>query len=148
MEPHIELPCLPRMADFAHFAEAVCQGLGHSPGTFLAAYNRNRQAANESVLEDSPVARFVRTFMVDTTSWTGTASELLDELSAMATERALASKAWPRTPKALSSVLRRIAPQLRTTGLIVDFDRSKNTRNITITGQYSAADHASLASPT
>ena len=148
MEPLIDLPRLPRMADFAHFAEAVCQGLGHPPGTFLAAYNQNRQAANESVLEDSPVARIVRTFMVDTTSWTGTASELLDELSAMATERALASRAWPRTPKALASVLRRIAPQLRTTGLIVDFDRSKNTRNITITRQYSAADHASLASPT
>ncbi len=56
----IDLPRLPRMADFAHFGEAVCQGLGHAPGTFLAAYNRNRQAADESALEDSPVARTMK----------------------------------------------------------------------------------------
>ena len=59
----IDLPRLPRMADFAHFGEAVCQGLGHAPGTFLAAYNRNRQAADESALEDSPVARTMKAFV-------------------------------------------------------------------------------------
>jgi putative DNA primase/helicase len=99
MEPLMDLSRLPRMADFAHFAEAVCQGIGHAPGTFLAAYNRNRRAANESVLEDSHVARTMRAFMGDATSWSGTASEPLDELTEIADTRDLASKAWPRTPE-------------------------------------------------
>jgi putative DNA primase/helicase len=144
MEPLLDLSRLPRIADFAHFAEAVCQGLGHPPGAFLAAYDRNRQAANESVLDDSPVARTIRAFVADANSWTGTASELLDELSAMAGERDLASKAWPRRPKVLSSILRRIAPQLRTTGVVVDFDRSTNSRTITLGRKDRAADDPSL----
>ena len=64
--------------------------------------------------------------------WTGTASELLDELTSLAGETDLASRAWPRTPKGLSSILRRIAPQLRTTGLAVKFDRGKYKRTITV----------------
>jgi hypothetical protein len=146
MEPLLDLPRLPRMADFAHFAEAVCQGLGHPAGAFLAAYDRNRQAANESVLDDSPVARAIRTFIADANSWTGTASELLDELTAVAGERDLTLKAWPRRPKVLSSIMRRIAPQLRTTGLIVDFDRNTNSRTITLGRKDRAADDPSLSS--
>ncbi len=103
-----------------------------TPGTFLAAYHRNRQAAVESVLEDSPVARTIRALIDDAWSWTGTAAELLDELTSMAGETDLASRAWPRTPKGLSSILRRIAPQLRTTGLAVKFDRGKYKRTITV----------------
>jgi hypothetical protein len=142
MEPLIELPCLPRMADFAHFAEAVCQGLGHAPGTFLAAYNRNRQAANESVLEDSPVARNMRVFMGDATSWTGTASELLDELTEIAGTRDLASKAWPRTPKGLSAIVRGMTSQLRASGLAVTFGRDQHKRAITVNVAGLPGDHA------
>jgi hypothetical protein len=142
MEPLIDLSRLPRMADFAHFAEAVCQGLGYAPGTFLTAYNRNRQAANESVLEDSPVARNMRVFMGDATSWTGTASELLDELNEIAGTRDIASKAWPRTPKGLSAIVRRMTSQLRASGLAVTFDRDQHKRAITVSVAGLPGDHA------
>jgi hypothetical protein len=69
------------MADFAHFGEAVCQGLGYAPGAFLAAYNRDRRAADKSVLDDSPVARTMKALMTDGRAWTGTASELLVDLT-------------------------------------------------------------------
>ena len=113
LEPMVPAARLPRMADFAHFAESVCQALGHAPGSFLAAYDRNRQAASDSLLDDSPVARAFREFADRVPSWTGTASELLDELTALAGPRALASKTWPKTPKGLSAIIRRLAPQLR-----------------------------------
>ena len=142
MEPLIDLPRLPRMADFAHFGEAVCQGLGHPPDAFLAAYTRNRQAANESALEDSPVAAAIRKLVDDSGSWTGTASELLDELIAIAGENAIASKAWPRTPKGLSSTLRRVAPQLRTTGIAVNLERDQYHRTITVSRAVRAASPA------
>ena len=99
MEPLIDLPRLPRMADFAHFAEAVCQGLGHPAGTFLAAYDRNRQAANESALDDSPVARTIRAFIADAWSWTGTASELLDELTAIGRGKRPRFESLAKNPK-------------------------------------------------
>jgi hypothetical protein len=76
--------------------------------------------------------RALRALVDDTWIWTGTAAELLDELMATAGEAALASKNWPRTPKGLSSILRRIAPQLRTTGLAVKFDREQFRRTITV----------------
>jgi hypothetical protein len=67
---------------------------------------------------------------------------LLDELASIAGETALASKACPRTPKGLSSILRRIAPQLRTTGLAVKFDRDEYRRTITVIRANLPGDNA------
>ena len=131
-EPLLVLPRLSRIADFAHFGESVCQGLEHAPATFLAAYERNRKADDESALDDSSVARTLRALTYDAWYWTATAAELLDELLSTAGENTLASKSWPRTPTGLSSGLRRIAPQLRTTGITVKFDRDKYKRTITV----------------
>ena len=114
MEPHVNLPRLPRMADSLRFSQSpFARASATRTGVFLAAYNRNRQIATEAVLDDSPMARPLREFLGENSTWTGTASELLNQLTAIAGEKALAAKAWPRTPKGLSSILRRIAPQLR-----------------------------------
>ena len=47
--------------------------------------------------------------------------------------RARASISWPKSPRRLSTALRRIGPQLRMAGMIVEFDRSRE-RSVTITG--------------
>ena len=65
--------------------------------------------------------------------WPGTASELLRSLETHAGDDARASKSWPKSPRSLSTALRRIGPQLRMVGMIVEFDRSRE-RFITITG--------------
>ena len=131
-EPTLDATKLPRMADFALFAESVCQGLGHSPGAFLAAYQRNRRTATESLLDDSPVARAFREFADRFPFWTGTASELLDELTELAGPRALTTKSWPKTPKGLSAIIRRLAPQLRATGVAITFSRDQHQRVVTV----------------
>ena len=42
------------------------------------------------------------------------------------------SAQWPKTVRAFSDELRRIAPQLRTRGISVEFGRTKTSRFITI----------------
>ncbi len=57
MLPRVNLPALPRMADFAQWGEAVGLGLGWQPGAFLSEYNVNRSTACVLALEDCPVVR-------------------------------------------------------------------------------------------
>src|SRR5262249_17456443 len=54
--PSVQLPELPRMADFACFGEAIGRGLGWEEGTFLSAYTENRKDAAALALEDSALA--------------------------------------------------------------------------------------------
>ena len=137
--PTIELAKLPRMADFGKWGEAVCQGLGKQPGEFLAVYATNRQQANESVLEESLVAHHLRTMMADTVNWNGpqkwegTSSELLAKLGTSAGEKVVQSKRWPKNPRSLSGSLRRLAPSLRTIGIMVEFAKEGHAKTRTIT---------------
>jgi len=54
--PTLTLPGLPRMADFARFGVAVERALAWPPGSFLATYGANREAAHELTLQASLVA--------------------------------------------------------------------------------------------
>jgi putative DNA primase/helicase len=56
----VKLSRMPRMADFAKRSVAAERALGWEPGTFMRAYDRNREDANETTLEASPVAQAVR----------------------------------------------------------------------------------------
>ncbi len=120
------------MADFALFGEAVSRALGYPPEAFLTAYNANRRDANESAVEDSPVAGAVRRLAMRG-EWTGTAAELLTELATIVGEKVAESKHWPGSAKGMSSTLRRLAPALRMVGADVEFhDRTNKSRLITI----------------
>ena len=70
------------MADFAKFGEAVGRALGNPAGTFLTSYDANRRDANESAVEDNPVAGAVRE-LATKGEWTGTAAELLKQVRAI-----------------------------------------------------------------
>lgn len=129
---NVHLTSTPRMADFAVFGEAVCRGLGHEAGKFIDAYCSNRKAANESALEDSYVAAAIRE-LVAKVKWTGTSSELKDELELIVNKKVIDSHRWPKSPRGMSGVLRRLAPSLRLVGVNVEFADPKNKlRTITI----------------
>ena len=74
--PGIGLDRLPRMADFALWA-AACETALWPPGTFGRAYEANRRAAIEGIIDADPVAACVREIMAERSSWTGTAADLL-----------------------------------------------------------------------
>lgn len=122
----VKLDRLPRMADFAKWVTACEEALPWPPGGFMEAYTGNRTEAVELALEADPVAMAVRALLAKEGSWQGTASELLVVLQKYVLEQTRNTKAWPRSPKALSGRLRRAATFLRQTGIEVGFFRDTN----------------------
>jgi hypothetical protein len=115
---------LPRMADFARWMTAAEPALGLEEGDFLAAYERSRDTANDTALDSSPVVPALRTLLGRKGGkYEGTATDLLFELSIGCTDTR--ARGWPKTPKVLSGQLRRLAPNLRQAGLVVEPHREK-----------------------
>jgi hypothetical protein len=146
-QPSVRLAELPRMADFARFGEAVGRGLGWPAETFLSAYSENRREATVTALEESVLARILLDSAAwgDMGNWTLSATEMLDELAKYVPPNVRASGRWPKSPRTFSNELRRIAPQLRTRGISVNFVRNRVSRLITVhvdpSFDYSNAPH-------
>jgi hypothetical protein len=119
--PNVKLERLPRMADFAKWIVSCEPGLGWEPHTFLDAYQSNARSANDLVLESSPVTRHLRSVLEDKGKWENTTSELLGALENKASDAEKQLKSWPKTPRGLSGILRRLAPNLRRDGIDIDF---------------------------
>src|SRR5262245_40794719 len=98
----IHLEELPRMADFALWATA-CETAFWPAGTFTRAYQANRRAAIEDLIDADPVAAWVRQIMANRNTWTGSASDLLRAGAALA-DPSLPSgtAAWPKSPRELA----------------------------------------------
>src|SRR5262249_5442114 len=97
-------------------------------------YKENRQAATLASLEDSPVAKMLIQFaclggLID---YMQSASDLLRSLYNQAEPRIRSTPRWPRTPRALANELRRVAPMLRTRGIVVEFIKTAEKRLIRI----------------
>lgn len=137
----IHLPQPPRMADFARIVAAVDKVTG-SDG--LSRYARQASDLTAEVLDADLVAVALRSFMSSRTAWTGSATELLDELD----RPTPTPKSWPSTPAYLSGRLRRTAPALRDIGIRVDLGRNSSGSTITITVISDADDGNDAVSPT
>jgi hypothetical protein len=130
--PTTQLAAHPRMADFAIWASA-CETALWPRRTFEAAYNNNRDEAIAGVIENDPVACAVRSFMETRTQWQGTPTQLLAELEAIAGERTIRGKTWPKASNVLSGRLRRLATILRKVGIDVLKMRDNENRTIQLT---------------
>ena len=150
--PQVQLAELPRMADFACFGEAVGRALGWPAGTFISAYNANRRDTTVTSLEESLVARLLldNAALGGLVNWTLSATEMLEDLTRELPRRVAASARWPKTPRAFTNELRRIAPQLRMRGISVKFTRTQDSRLITISRDpkfdYSVLPHCTMVS--
>jgi hypothetical protein len=123
----VQMGALPRMADFARWIMAAEVGLGWEPGSFLAAYQSNRETANTLALEGSALTAPLLA-LADAGGFEGTATTLLERLRAAAPEESVRQRSWPGSARALSDRLRRLAPNLRTAGLEVEFWREPGGR--------------------
>jgi hypothetical protein len=123
MLPEVRLNRLPRMADFALWATA-CETAFWPAGTFLRAYEANRRAAIENVIEADPVAARVRDIVTEQTIWSGNASDLL-RMGADPAGNGVSPRdaGWPKSPRALAGRLRRAQTALRTLGIEIAFGR-------------------------
>jgi hypothetical protein len=133
--PNTHLGQLPRMADFCLWAEACGRSVGWAPGAFVAAYKRNRAEVNDQALDVSPVTPVLREALAgqEDGTWKGTASELLEWLNGHAEEKVRKSKEWPASPKAMGNLIRRMAPNLRRSGISVTMGRVGKERQRIIT---------------
>ena len=129
---------LPRMADFAFWAQAAEPALGVQRGAFLSVYQGNRQAAHEVALDaalmvgprDGSSPRCRRREFGE-----GTATALLGELNSHVEEPLRRQRKWPGSPRALTGHLKRLVPNLRVVGIGITFSRDPDvarTRKITV----------------
>jgi len=111
------------MADFALWATA-CETAFWPTGTFARAYQANRRAAIEDLIDVDPLAAGIRQIMANRSTWTGNASDLL-RAGADLSDPGLPSgaPAWPKHPRALAGRLRRAQPFLRALGIQIVFSR-------------------------
>jgi hypothetical protein len=130
--PTIQLPGLPRLADFALWATAAETAFGWPLGTFMDTYEENRKSANDVALEAAIIAQPLLELLEAEGGWSGRASDLLGPLENRVTEQIKRDKAWPKNPQSLASHLKRLAPNLRALGWIVEYDRTSQKRTWTI----------------
>jgi hypothetical protein len=134
----------PRMADFARWATAAEPALGLQPGDFLRAYERNRASAHQLALEGHPLVAGLEELLSERGHpfFFGPATALLGMLEhATQDQKELRRDShWPKSARALGSMLRRLAPALRSVGIDVRFNRgdtAARTRAISIRRQTS-----------
>jgi hypothetical protein len=105
----------------------------------MRAYDENRRAAIEGVIEADPVADHVREMMAKATDWTGSASDL-HRIGADASrdKGSTGCVGWPKSPRALAGRLRRAQTSLRTLGIEIAFSREgrEGTRIIRMSASY------------
>ncbi len=151
----VKLDRLPRMADFARWVVAAEPALPWKPGAFMEAYVGNRAAAHELAIEASVIGAAVRALVKSLGGWSGTASELLETLNSRLPRTGSGStvypQGWPKKANTLSGHLRRIAPNLRETGVSITTERDPDTRakiiRIESKGKTSSASFGPSAEP-
>jgi hypothetical protein len=70
-------------------------------------------------LESSPVAKAIIDFVHEVGEWSGTMTDLLEELEQRADLKTKSLKTWPKSSSPLGSAVKRLAPNLRKTGISV-----------------------------
>jgi hypothetical protein len=119
------------MADFATWVTAAEEGLRWTSGTFMKAYEANRMNLIDIALEADIVATAILALMAEAEEWSGTPSELYEDLKGKVPDYERRSNAWPKGANVLSGRLIRSQTFLRKKG--IEIERSKSgSRNITI----------------
>jgi len=123
--PHVHLPRMPRMADYARVLAAVDAVLGTDGlGRYLGAQGR---LAHDTLSGDSFITSVMEAI---TTDFEGTAADLL-HLATPADAKWRKPKGWPSTARVATQDLRKQAPVLRKAGWHVSDDGGRNKRNAT-----------------
>jgi hypothetical protein len=106
------------MADFAQWAVAAETAFPVPAGTFLDAYEENREQASRKILDEEPLARFIYDLVHEHKNgrWEGTTQELMD-LVAEREEKYLDAP-FMRSIQKFTSVRKRIIPELQRVGIM------------------------------
>lgn len=125
----IKLSRFPRMADWYHWVWAATEesAMGVSAEEFQQAFKHSRELSRELAIDASPIGRALILLVEDNEGhWTGTSTELLEELTVLTRANPRRRRDWPASPEALRHELKRIEPDLQSEGLLVTHERSKS----------------------
>jgi hypothetical protein len=136
--PEVELEDPPRMADYAVVGVAVERVLGWPAGTFLADYTEAIEAATDVAIDVSVIAPLIMK-IADSGGFEGTATELHERLGEIHDGRwprgpfgqtpnarfKPRPEGWPKSPRSVSSQLRRLEPTLLAKGVVVAFTKTQ-----------------------
>jgi len=114
------------------WATAAETAFGSPEGTFVAAYTPNRESANELALDASVVARPLLDLLEAKGEWSGSSVELLKMLGERVDDQTRKFPGWPKNARGLIGQLKRLGPNLRAAGWVMEQDRSSKKRSWTI----------------
>ena len=115
----------PRMADYYRWALAVTEALGRDPEEFEQAYWDNISRIVLDSVEQDPLAVAISSLVQEKPSWSGTISELHNDLFRHGDSRQL-----PKAPNRLSRELKLAAGTLGKVGIKVRWDKDR-VKNLT-----------------
>lgn len=119
----LELPQVPRMADFAYWVCAGMQAYGYTPEQSLQILLGNKQDVNTALVERNPLAQAIVELMKDREEWVGTPSELLIALSRAVGEPA--ARALPHSAHSIGRRLISVEVPLQAVGIRIKRERTK-----------------------
>ncbi len=132
--PETEVTHPERMLDFCRWLAAMEKVDGAPEGAYQVEYSNAINQGQLDSLQSNLLASAVLDFAETLTAaeWSGTPTELLEELNAIVGRNSQRSRDWPQNPIALSIRLLPLQAGLLTQGVSVEFTRGKH-RTITIT---------------
>jgi len=124
LKKNVSIKIIPRMADFAEWGEAIAQAMGYGKNVFSSAYFKNIKSQHVAAIEAHLVGQVIEEMINQHTQsqWTGTPSQLLDELNIIAGNLKINinDKAWPKAPNVLSKHINEIKSDLEETGIHIE----------------------------
>lgn len=128
----VELPILPRMADFGRWAYTITEAICEEGHKFIKAYRRNiSQAVEEAIFSDVTSAAIAE-FMNNKDTWEGTPTELLRLLNGLQSTNTK-TREWPKHPHILTRKLNAARSVLIDFGILVENGRTSNNRLVRLT---------------
>jgi hypothetical protein len=116
--PAVQLDTLPRMGDFAKLGIAMVRAMGLD-ADFVAALNRNRDEVVRRGVDSSPVALALVARVRAKGAFEGSTGELMKILEDFKPDH-FDKNTWPKSPRGLGEMLRRLAPALLVYGVSVE----------------------------
>jgi len=107
----------------------------------------NPAGANDTAVEASMVATAIIDLMASRDEWTGAMTKLLTELNNLVDDAIIRRKGWPADGARLGRELRRTAPNLRASGIDIQFD-TPSRRSMTVRKVLHSTDIADMPSQT
>jgi hypothetical protein len=149
VEPKLDLPQLPRMADFARWGAAAAAAMGRRPEEFLEAYRENTRRQNDAAIEASPIAQAILSLMASRGEWDGSPSDLMAALESEAERLHLCTKdrEWPRSTNWVARRIRQVQPNLLALGVEFREERSNEQRSIHLRRTDSSVSASSSTAP-